>query len=114
MDGRALAIKHKHPKDFLEISLFPKILSFKSFGNSWGNLCIHILVIIISSDSQIVLKSEKVGKIVDNLKSFYLRPQCAIYDAIVNYFLLQNSWKIISKSKDRKIWFLKLLLQNSY
>ena len=24
-------------EDFLDISLFPKILSLRSFGNSWGN-----------------------------------------------------------------------------
>ena len=33
--GWVLTIKSKHFKDFLKISLFPKILSFKLFGSWW-------------------------------------------------------------------------------
>ena len=47
VDGWLFAIKPKHFRDFLEISKFPKILSLKSFGNSWDNSYIHFLVIII-------------------------------------------------------------------
>ena len=35
------------PKDFLKILEFPKILSFKSSGNSWGNSYIHCSMIIV-------------------------------------------------------------------
>ena len=34
--------------DFLDISQFPKVLSYKSFGNSWGNLYIPCLSLIIT------------------------------------------------------------------
>ena len=33
-----IPVNSKHFNDFLEIFLCPKILSLKSFGNSWGNL----------------------------------------------------------------------------
>ena len=45
--GWVLAITCRHVRDFLEISSFPKILSVKSFGNSWGNSYIHFLMIIM-------------------------------------------------------------------
>ena len=47
VDGWVLTIKSKYFRDFPGISYFPKILSLKSFGNSWGNSYIHFLVIII-------------------------------------------------------------------
>ena len=47
LGGCVLAIKPKHFRDFLEIFKFPKILSLKTFGNSWGNLYTYFLVIII-------------------------------------------------------------------
>ena len=64
-DGWVLTIKSKHLKDFFEISLFPKILSIKLFGNSWGNLYIHFLVIIIwfrytYGEKKFLLKSEEI------------------------------------------------------
>ena len=36
-----------HFRDFLEISYFPKVLSLRSFGNSWHNSYIPFFVIII-------------------------------------------------------------------
>lgn len=45
LEGLRLAIKSKFSRDFLEISLFSKILSFKSLVNLRGNLYSHFLVI---------------------------------------------------------------------
>ena len=45
MNGWVHAIKPKHFRNFIEISKFPKIQSFKSFGNSWSNSYIHFLTL---------------------------------------------------------------------
>ena len=47
LDGWVVAIRSERFRDFLEISQFPRILSLKSFGNSWANSCTYFLVIII-------------------------------------------------------------------
>ena len=71
VDGWKLAIKPKHFRDFLEISWIPKILSLKSFGNSWGISYIHFLVIKICCVSLLVRRN--CAKKWKSLQMFFTR-----------------------------------------
>ena len=60
VDDWVLTMKSKRFRDFIEISQFPKILSFKSFGNSLSGD--YNLVPFHLWWKEIMLKSEKIYK----------------------------------------------------
>ena len=57
--------------DFPDLSEFPKILSLKSWGKSWGNSSIPYLLLKIAlcfncGETKILLKNQKVSKYYEN------------------------------------------------
>ena len=70
--------------DFPDISEFPKILSLKSFGNSWGKSYIPCLLLTIMlrftfGENKNLVKHQKVSKYED-------------HGCLQNFILLFMSW----------------------
>ena len=90
-------------RDFPDFSLFPKSLSLKSFGNSWGNSYTPYLLLIIVFH---LVKHQKV-------------PQYYFHDCLKNFILLFMSLLTAPVVKNSYIYaiiyliFIKNVLKNS-
>ena len=77
-------------RDFGDLSLFPRILSLKSFGNLWGNShvpCLSLIIILRVTCGEKKIWYQEVSKYYVHDCSF-----CLYDDAMISFQLFEDSY----------------------